>query len=197
MLTAFANGDIQAINSVSDEMLPAMTAVPQARLFTTVAPQYTQLIFNQTDNGFAALGLAEVRQGLAAGLDRDQLIDRALNGQGVPLAGPYLPDSWAYNPAVVPSTTANLAGADGLLNGAGWNLPDGATVRQLDGEPFELRLLALDTAVQQRLAQEVAGQWENLGVMVSVETAVSITDLREKLAARDFDVALVDINPVH
>jgi peptide/nickel transport system substrate-binding protein len=45
------------------------------------------------------------------------------------------------------------------------------------------------------LAQEVAAQWGDLGVEVMVETAVSITDLREKLAAREFDVALVDITP--
>ena len=195
VLTAFANGDIQAINSVSDEMLPPLTAVPQARLFTTVAPQYTQLIFNQSDTGFSALTQAEVRQGLAAGLNRDQLIDNALNGQGVPLTGPYLPDSWANDQAIFAAAGVNVANANELLNSADWTLPEGAAVRQLDGTPFELRLLALDTAVQQRIAQEVAAQWGSLGVTVVVETAVSINEMREKLADRDFDVALVDISP--
>ena len=195
LLTAFANGDVQAINAVSDEMLLAVTAVPHVRLFTTVAPQYTQLIFNQTDSGFAALKLAKVRQGLAAGLDRDRLIDQALNGQGVLLAGPYLSDSWAHDPAVVSAAGADLATAANLLNSAGWNLPDGASVRQLDGISFELRLLALDIPVQQRIVQEVAAQWENLGIAVSIETADSITDLRERLSAGNFDVALVDITP--
>jgi peptide/nickel transport system substrate-binding protein len=195
LLTAFANGDIQAINAVSDSLLPAVTAVPHARLFTTVAPHYTQLIFNQSDTGFAALQLAEVRRGLAAGLNRDQLIDRALNGQGVPLTGPYLPDSWANNQAIFATAGVNGANADALLNSAGWTLPEGSSVRQADGEPFTLRLLALDTAVQQQLAVEVAAQWATLGVEAVVETAVSVTNLREKLAARDFDVALVDITP--
>ncbi|VAW43119.1 Oligopeptide ABC transporter, periplasmic oligopeptide-binding protein OppA (TC 3.A.1.5.1) [hydrothermal vent metagenome] len=195
LLTAFSNGEIQAINSVSDEMLPPITAVPHTRLFSTVTSQYSQLIFNQADSGFAALKLAEVRQGLSAGLDRKQLIDRALNGQGVPLTGPYLPDGWAYDPAHVASTTVNVAGAANLLNSAGWVLPEGGTVRQLEGEPFQLRLLTLDTAVQQRLAQEVTAQWGNLGVEVMMETAVSINELREKLAAQEFDVALVDITP--
>lgn len=195
LLTAFANSDIMAINSVSDGLLPEVTAVPQARLFTTVAPHYTQLIFNQSDTGFAPLKLAEVRQGLAAGLNRDRLIDRALNGQGVPLTGPYLPDSWANNQAIFAGAQASWGGGNELLNSAGWALPEGATVRQADGETFTLRLLALDTAVQQRVAQEVANQWSELGVAVVVETAVSITEMREKLAARDFDVALVDITP--
>ncbi len=195
LLTAFANGDIQAINSVSDQMLPEVTAVSHTRLFTTVAPQYTQLIFNQTDSGFAALRLAEVRRGLAAGLNRDQLIDRALNGQGVPLTGPYLPDSWANDQAIFAAAGVNGANAAELLNSAGWTLPEGGSVRQADGERFTLRLLTLETAVQQRLAQEVAAQWSGLGVEVVVETAVSVADLREKLAARDFDVALVDITP--
>lgn len=195
VLTAFANGDIQAINSVSDAMLPEVTAVSHARLFTTVAPQYTQLIFNQSDTGFAPLQLAEVRQGLAAALNRDQLIDNALNGQGVPLTGPYLPDSWANNQTIFAQAGVNAADPNGLFNSAGWTLPEGSTVRQSDGEPFSIRLLALNTAVHQQVAQEVAAQWANVGVAVVVETAVSITDLREKLAARDFDVALVDISP--
>ncbi|MBK7894104.1 MAG: peptide ABC transporter substrate-binding protein [Candidatus Promineifilaceae bacterium] len=195
VLTAFANGDIQAINSVSDALLPGVTAVSQARLFTTVAPHYTQLIFNQTDTGFAPLQLAEVRQGLAAGLNRDRLIDRALNGQGVPLTGPYLPDSWANDQAIFAAARANGANPNDLLNSAGWALPEGAAVRQADGETFTLRLLTLATAVQQQVAQEVAAQWAEIGVAVVVETAVSVTDLREKLAARDFDVALVDISP--
>ncbi len=195
LLTAFANGDILAINSVSDDLLPAVTAVPHARLFTTVASRYTQLIFNQTETGFAPLQLAEVRQGLAAGLNRDQLIDRALNGQGVPLTGPYLPDSWANNQAIFAEAGVNAANANELLNSAGWTLPEGTAVRQADGASFTVRLLALNTAVQQQVAQEVANQWAALGVDVVVETAVSVTDLREKLAARDFDVALVDITP--
>jgi peptide/nickel transport system substrate-binding protein len=195
LLVAFANGDIQAINSVSNAMLPELTAVSQARLFTTVAPHYTELIFNQTESGFAPLKLAEVRRGLAAGLNRDQLIDRALNGQGVPLTGPYLPDSWANNQTIFAAANVNFAAANDLLNSAGWTLPEGSSVRQADGERFVLRVLALDTAVQQSLAAEVAVQWASLGVEVIVETAASVTDLREKLAARAFDVALVDITP--
>ncbi|MCB8929019.1 MAG: peptide ABC transporter substrate-binding protein [Ardenticatenaceae bacterium] len=195
LLTAFANGDIQAINSVSYNLLPEVTAVPQARLFTTVAPQYTQLIFNQSETGFDALKLAEVRRGLAASINREQLVDRALNGQGVPLTGPYLPDSWANDQTVFAAAGVNGANANELLNSAGWTLPEGASVRQADGESFVLRLLALDTAVQQQVAQEVAAQWAQLGVETVIETAVSITDLREKLAVRDFDVVLVDITP--
>lgn len=193
LLTAFANGDIQAINSVTDTMLPEITAVAQTRLFTTVASQYTQIIFNQTDSGFAPLQQAEVRRALAAGLDRKRLIDQALNGQGVPLTGPYLPDSWAYDQSMF--AAASGANSAELLNAAGWTLPEGGAVRQAEGASFTLRLLALDTAVHQRLATEISAQWAELGVGVVVETAVSVPDLLEKLAARDFDAALVDITP--
>jgi peptide/nickel transport system substrate-binding protein len=136
-----------------------------------------------------------VRRALAAGLNKDLLIDLALNGQGVPLTGPYLPDSWAYDQAIFAAAGVSAANSDELLNNAGWPLPEGSTVRQREGEAFQLRLLTFNNEVQQRLAQEIVAQWANLGVEVLVETAVSITDLREKLTARDFDVALVDITP--
>ena len=113
----------------------------------------------------------------------------------MPLTGPYLPDSWAYDQAIFAAAGVNTANSNELLNSAGWLLPEGSAVRQREGELFQLRLLVLNNDAQQRLAQAVAAQWAKLGVEVLLETAATITDLREKLAARDFDVALVDIAP--
>jgi len=99
LLAAFNAGEIHAINSISASLLPQVANIQGIRLFTVSAPQYTQLLFNLTETGSAALRSVAVRQGLAHALDRDMLVDAALNGQGLPLEGPYLPSSWAYNPA--------------------------------------------------------------------------------------------------
>jgi len=39
-------------------------------------------------------------------------------------------------------------------------------------------------------------QWAEVGVDVQVETAASLTVLRERLAERAFDVALIDVSPL-
>ncbi len=129
LLEAFAAGNIQAITNVSQTMLPSVAAQPGTRLFTAAEPHYTALIFNLTESG-SALETVEVRQALAYALDRDRLVDETVNGQGVPLEGPYLPTSWAYNPALLTAYAYQPITATALLETAGWRLLDGAAIRQ-------------------------------------------------------------------
>jgi peptide/nickel transport system substrate-binding protein len=187
---AFEAGNIQAINRVSQSLLPQVTSAMDVRLFTASEPGFTTLLFNLTDSGAPALQDVAVRQALAYGLNREQLVDMVLNGQGLPLEGPYLPSNWAYNPALLTAYSYQPVTATALLDTAGWILPEGTAVRQQGEETMLLRLLAVDTA----LADAVAGQWSALGVNVAVDTAVSTTDFRQKLTDRDFDVALVAID---
>jgi len=194
LLNAFAAGNIQAVNRVSQAMLPTIAAQPGTRLFTAAEPYYTTLLFNLTDSGAPALQNVAARQALAYGLDRDSLVDAALNGQGLPLEGPFLPSSWAYNPNLLTPYASNLITATARLDEAGWLLPEGGDVRQRDDESFRLRLITLDDATHKALANGVAAQWSAIGAAVDVVTAVSPEELLTQLAAREFDVALVDVS---
>lgn len=190
LLAAFAAGNIQAINRVSQSLLPELASESDVRLFTAAEPGFSTLLFNFTDSGAPALEDVTVRQALAYGLDREQLVDDVLNGQGLPLEGPYLPSNWAYNSALLTAYSYQPITATALLDQAGWVLPEGTAVRQQGEDALTLRLLAVDTA----LANAVAGQWSALGANVVVDTAVSATEFRQKLAERAFDVALVAVN---
>ncbi len=189
LLAAFRAGNIQAVNRVSQSLLPEIAAEPGVRLFTAATDKYSALLFNLTDSGAPALQEVAIRQALAYGLDRPQLVDAVLSGQGLPLEGPFSPSHWAYNPALLTSYSYQPITATTLLDNLGWTLLEGASVRQLGEERLALRLLALDTA----LANAVAADWRELGAAVEVETAVSQEEFLEKLRTRDFDVGLVDI----
>lgn len=193
LMAAFQAGNIQAMNQVSQTMLPQVAAETGARLFTAAEPGYTTLLFNLTDSGSPALRDVTVRQALAYSLDRERLVDEVLNGQGLPLEGPYPPTNWAYNPALLTAYSYQPVTATALLGTAGWGVPEGAVVRQQGEVTMTLRLLTLNEGRLQALAEGVAAKWSALGVGVGVETAVSTTEFYEKLAARAFDVALVDI----
>ncbi|MCB9418857.1 MAG: peptide ABC transporter substrate-binding protein [Ardenticatenaceae bacterium] len=193
LLAAFEAGNIQAMNRVGQTLLPQAAADPDVRLFTAPEPDFTTLLFNLTESGSPALQDIAVRQALAYGLDRVRLVDDVLNGQGLPLEGPYLPSNWAYNPSLLTAYSYQPVTATAMLDAAGWGLPEGGTVRQQGEEAMTVRLLALGDERSQGLAQGVAADWSALGVDVAVETAVSTTELYQKLAAREFDVALVDV----
>ncbi|MCA9935349.1 MAG: peptide ABC transporter substrate-binding protein, partial [Anaerolineales bacterium] len=195
LLDAFTNGEIQAINNVSPVMLPQIAELPQTRLFTSAAPRFTELLFNLGGTEAPALGRVDVRQALAYALNRDLMVDEVLNGQAVPLEGPYLPTSWAYNPPLLTQYDFAPETAVALLNAAGWTLPEGQTVRQQEEESLILRLLFLDTSTFRALATAVQQQWAEVGVGVTLQPAASYDELLTALIERDFDVALLEVRP--
>lgn len=197
LLEAFQVGEIEAINSVSPVMLPAVMDVPGARLFSAVAPRYTSLLFNLSDSGSPATRSVEVRRALAYALDRDALVDEVLNGQGVPLTGPYLPSSWAYSPGLLtPYASEPLSATVGLEN-AGWVLPEGAPLRQREGTPLTLRFLVWDTPTNRAMAEAITRQWTAVGAAPQLSFFTDWREFHRELAARNFDVALVDVAPPH
>ncbi len=195
MFDAYAAGNIQAINQVSQTLLPRVAAQPGTRLFTTAEPRYTELLFNLTDSGAAALQETDVRRALAYALDREMLIDEELNGQGLLQDGPYLPSNWASNPALITVYAHQVISATAILDQAGWTIPDGATIRYKEDAPLNLRLVTLDASPQKELAAGIKKQWAAVNAAVDISLAESPQELRDMLAAREFDVALVDIAP--
>lgn len=195
LVAAFGNGDIQAVNRVTASNLPILAADLDIRLFTAPLPRYTALFFNVSESGAAAVQSLEVRQALAYALDRGKLVDEVLNGQAVPLEGPYLPTSWAYNPVLLTAYSYQPVTATSLLDAAGWTLPAGATMRQQNEERLSLRLLVLDNPTHHALAQTIASQWASLGVAAEMLLVSDVNALRTALSERSFDVALVEINP--
>jgi peptide/nickel transport system substrate-binding protein len=195
LLNAFEQGEVQAINSVSPAMLPEVTQLPQARLFTAVAPRYTTLLFNLTNGGSPATQSVEVRRALAHGLDREALVDDTLNGQGVLHTGPYLPASWVYNPDTLTLYDSQPISATTGLDAAGWTLAEGETMRRNGESAMVLRFLVFDTPTNRKLAGKIADEWTALGVAPQLTLFSDWRSYRQALRDRNFDVALVDVTP--
>lgn len=194
LLEAYRAGEIQAINNIPASFLADYLALPGIQVYTAPTGRYSQLLFNLSDSGLSALREKNVRQGLVYALDRAALVDQALNGQGLPLEGPYLPNAWAYNPGQLTPYAYDGGSAAALLDAAGWPVPAGSSVRQNAGTPLVLRLLVWDVPPYRELADLMAEQWSRVNVRVEL-VPLRLQAYREALAARDFDVALVDITP--
>jgi peptide/nickel transport system substrate-binding protein len=195
LVEAFKEGEIQAINNVSPAMLPAVIQVPEVRLFSAPAPQYSSLLFNMGETGSEATRSPEIRRALAYGLDREKIIDNALNGQGIPLAGPYLPESWAYQPETMTLYSSQPISATTGLETAGWLLQEGAERREKEGEPLILRLLVFNTPTNRAIAEEIESQWKELGIAPLMNLFSDWRDFRRALSTGEFDVALIDVKP--
>lgn len=192
LVAAFEAGEIQAVNSVPATAFLKIARNTEAHLYTATRPRYTQLLFNVTESGNAALQQRDVRQALGYALDREALVDSALQGQGVPLDGPFTPESWAYNPSALTIYAHRALSATQLLDQAGWTLAEGADTRQLEGQPLTIRLLLVEDPVQRAVAAALAEQWANFGIRLEME-AVSLQEYSTRLSERTYEVALVEI----
>ncbi len=192
MLAAFNNGELHAMNGLPPTLTPQVAAASGARLFTSTSPRYTALFFNLSDTGSAAVRTKEVRQAIAYAIDRPALVDEVLNGQGVEFEGPYLPGMWAARPDLMTAYGYQPETATALLDSAGWTGP-GTRVRE--GAPLVLRLVAINDAEQSAVANAIVTQLAAVGIEAQLTLLDGVDALREQLAERNFDIALVEIAP--
>ena len=95
---ALMRGEIDAVHEISPTAIDFVQAEGQTNLrtFPFVRPYYVHLLFNVKH---PILKNAAVRQALSYALDRQAIIDLALNRQGTVAEGPIWPFHWAYSTA--------------------------------------------------------------------------------------------------
>lgn len=128
-----------------------------------------------------------VRQALAMGLNRRQVLEQAVFGLGaVGRSAIHVNLKWAYNPAVdyTKLYPYDPARANALLDQAGHR-------RGADGTRFRLRLVYnVAQAGFGAMAEIARNNWKALGVEVSAEPVEFQVTLDKVFAKRDYDVSL-------
>ncbi|GAB4538675.1 MAG: peptide ABC transporter substrate-binding protein [Anaerolineae bacterium] len=191
VLTAYRAGEVQGVGYVPPDLLPQAAALGTLNIYSARLSGFQIVYLNLQDReGSPFFQDSRVRRALLLGLDRQALIDDALNGQGIVASGPIRPWSWAYD-TQLPSTPYDPEQADALLAEAGWIDTDGDGVRDKNGRPLEFTLLTGDDPTFARMGQAMAGQWARRGIRVQV---VSLgAGLSDRLRDRDFQAVLVEL----
>jgi peptide/nickel transport system substrate-binding protein len=132
-----------------------------------------------------------VRQAIAYGIDKQEIIDVVLFGLGSPATGPYVPNTWPYNPNVK-RYEYSPEKAKELLKEAGWKDTDGDGILDKDGVPFRFTVL---TNMGNRLRMNTATiiQWrlEKLGIEVSIKALEWSTFINEFIDKRRFQAVIL------
>lgn len=137
----------------------------------------------------------KVRKALQIGTDTSK-VRKVIDRQSAKLELPFIDGQ--LSGADVPAVPAlNTAGAAMMLDEAGWKL-NGQT-RTKDGSPPLQITITTTRARQYRLAaQELARQWEGLGIVVKINTVdttnVSASFIQNVLQQRNFDVLLYELS---
>jgi peptide/nickel transport system substrate-binding protein len=191
LLTAYQAGDIQGISYVPPYLFPDAAALEPLNLYSARVSAYQIVYLNLQDaQGSPFFQDARVRQALLYALDRQALIDQALNGQAIIANGPIRPWSWAYD-AELSQTPYDPQEAEALLAKANWVDTDGDGIRDKDGRPFEFTLLSGDDPIFAEVGDVMAEQWAEVGIRVQVQPLGA--GLSDRLRAHDFQAVLVEL----
>jgi peptide/nickel transport system substrate-binding protein len=194
VLAAYREGEVDGIRLVPPEYQDEAAALADLSLYTAPMAEAAWLLLNTKSS---PLDDAVVRRALSLATDRQQLIEQTLHGQALPLYGPLLPDSWAYNPAVAEGGYDPDAARE-LLKKAGWADADGDGVLDKNGQPLAVEIAALDSPASATVADGIAAQWKQAGVAASVSLVAQGELASVRLRPRDFQAVLyywLDITP--
>jgi peptide/nickel transport system substrate-binding protein len=126
---------------------------------------YTYLGFNLKHPWFCE---KKVRQAIAYALDKDEIIKGVLLGMGSISTGPFVPNTWPYNPDVK-KYGYNPQKAKELLAEAGWQDSDGDGILDKDGKQFEFTVLTnMGNTARIKTATIIQYRLSKVGIKVNI-----------------------------
>lgn len=182
---AFEAGEVDGVSRIVPQEVATAQASNTMEVLTAPLAGESFVYFNLDNPDVSFLADARVRRALYLALDVPKLIDVALSGQGIPADGPFMPGSWAYSPSQRPAPDAEQANA--LLAEAGWVDGDQDGVRELGDKSLAFKLLGDNEA----LLQELARQWQQIGVQVQPHVVGLPSLASDYLSPRNFEAAVV------
>lgn len=140
----------------------------------------------------------EVRKAIRYVIDRQKIISGVYSGMAVQTNFPFYPGTWMYNESLDPFFTVNLDAARDLLAKAGWEDSDENNILDRITDEGKVRDLSLrfyvyeepDNNVRLEAANMIADQLAKVGINCRIE-AMTMANVKEKLRAGSFDLALV------
>ncbi len=175
----------------------ALLDLSNVSLHTTVEPTLGVLIFNWASDNTKFFRELRIRQALQISLDRAALVARnlktaSMKNEAVIANSPLIPGSWAYV-ADLPWPKPDLSAATQLLDTS--NLGKGTAEDTPDpsGKRFGFSLLTPNVPNLVSMAQNIANQWSQLNIDVTVE-AVDQDSYQKRLDSGEFGAAIVELS---
>lgn len=187
-LTMLKTGEADITLNLEGSQLEQARAIDRINVSLDPASIYVHMTFNLDNPIFKD---KRTRQALSYALPREQIIDKILNGVGIPAATSTAPVLWAYDDNLKPYPY-DLDKARQLLTEAGWKDVDGdGVLENNDGLKFEFTIATnAGRQIRERIAQVAQQIWGQLGVKVNLDFQESTTLYGDTLDNRKFDVIM-------
>ena len=187
---AYTEGELDGVSQVMQSDISLAQARTDMQLFSAPLSTYVGVVFNLQNPDVPFLQDAIVRRALYHALDREQLLNDVVGGHGVLASSPIPSNNWGHAPDT-PSYDYDPDEARRLLDESGWVDTDGDGTRDKDGLPMQLILLTNDGPTRIALIEQIAADWQAVGVKVVVESVSFGGFVSDFLTPRRFEAALL------
>jgi len=149
---------------------------------------YTYLGYNLKNPLFTD---KRVRQAIAYGINKEEIIQGILLGLGKEATGPYKPGTWVYNPNVK-RYPYNPGKARELLAAAGWRDTDGDGILDKDGQPFVFEIMTNQgNEIRAKTAEIIQRRLSEIGIKVKIRVLEWAAFVNDFINKRRFDVTIL------
>jgi len=131
-----------------------------------------------------------VRQAISHAINKDELIEGILLGQGVEATGPYKPDMWVYN-GNVKKYDYSKEKAINLLAEAGFQRGADGVLRR-DGAPFEFTILVNQgNPVRIQTAEIIQKRLSEIGIQAKIRIIEWASFINEFIDKKNFEAVIL------
>jgi peptide/nickel transport system substrate-binding protein len=155
--------------------------------FKYLSFSYVYLGYNLKHKFFKDKG---VRQAISYAINKQEIIDGVLLGQGVEATGPFKPDMWSYN-GNVRKYEYNTEKALALLHDAGFKKGTNGILEK-DGTPFEFIVLVNQgNTVRIQCAELIQKRLSEIGIKVKIRVIEWASFINEFIDKKNFEAVIL------
>ncbi|MGA2091065.1 MAG: ABC transporter substrate-binding protein, partial [Endomicrobiales bacterium] len=155
---------------------------------------YTYLGFNLT---LPLFNDKRMRQAIACAINKKEIIDGVLLGQGQAASGPFPPQSWAYDPSVK-DISYDPARAQALLASLGWTKKNGDGYLVKDGSLLAFTILTNQGNKMRMLTAEIIqAQLKKVGINAAVRVVEWSSFVHQFIDKHNFEAVMLGWSLAH
>jgi peptide/nickel transport system substrate-binding protein len=198
---ALTSGELDQIGGLTPAQFNAMSKKKNVMTYQTQSSGWTAIEINPgaktrtgkpLGTGNPILKDIRVRQAIALGINRQELVSKVLDGKGIVGAG-YLPPGYPqffWKPTPSEALNYDPTRAKQMLDQAGYKMGSNGVRVAPDGKPLEFRLgIHSDDATDAAIAPYLKEWMSNIGIKLDVQS-MSFDQLNNNLAKGDWDILM-------
>ncbi|MEN6318393.1 MAG: peptide-binding protein [Syntrophaceae bacterium] len=171
------------------------TRQTENNLFRKSFNKYRYLSFSYTYLGYNLKNPLftdkRVRQAIAYGINKDEIIEGVLLGLGKEATGPFKPGTWVYNPNVE-TYLYNPEKAKELLAAAGWKDTNGDGIVDNNGQPFVFEIITNQgNEIRAKCAEIIQRRLAEIGIKVKIRVLEWAAFVNDFINKRRFDATIL------